>query len=260
MIYHILVLALTTVLFISSGFSEDTTVAEWGGPWKGQEPLLGESSKKVVTPGFHTFVYDDTLSWRPQALTEGEGVGDFFVAVSSSVGGSPAVPHILRLDSYQGRALAQILIKGSQQNPPKMRGMFFLTDAHFLDLEVKGAWKFSESSILSFSGIIDGMVSEARWLVRDGQTWYVSEVLLTSQQDYNRVEARELDNPESVRWSEYHPDGTPLEKTPSFFTEHVFENITAIGVYWDSYDSSENVGGTSFSRFAAESLALRAHK
>lgn len=256
----IIISALTAVLFVTSVFCEETVAVEWGGPWKGQAPLFDESSKTIVTPGFHTFTFDDALSWRPQALTGGGDVGDFFIAISSSVGNSPAVPHIMRLDAYQGRALVQILIKGSQQHPPQMRGMFFLTDAQFVGSDIKTAWRFSASSVISFSGIIDGMAAEARWLVRDGRTWYVSEALLASQQSYNKLEARELENPESIRWSEYHPDGTPLERAPSSFAEHVFDNITAIGVYWDSYDSSIDVGGTSFSRFAVESLVLRAHK
>lgn len=258
--YRILVVLLSAVQIASSGFSDDIISLEWGGPWKGQESLFDEAAKKVVTPGVHTFVYDDTLSWRPKALVEGEGVEDFFLAISSSAGGSPAVPHILRLDSYQGRALALILIKGSQQNPPKMRGMFFLTKASTVASEAKAEWKFSAASSISFSGMIDGMVSEARWLVRDGQTWYVSEALLEPQQSYNKVEIRDLENPESIRWSEYHPEGAPLEKVSSSFTEHTFGDITGIGVYWDSYDSSTDVGGTSFCRLAVESLTLRTHK
>lgn len=257
---YIIISALTVVLFVTSAICEETVAVEWGGSWKGQSPLFDESSQKIVTPGFHTFTFDDALSWRPQAFAGGEDVGDFFIAISSSVGSSPAVPHIMRLDAYQGRALAQILIKGSQQHPPQMRGMFFLTDAQFVDSDIKTAWRFSESSVISFSGIIDGMIAEARWLVRDGQAWYVSEALLAAQQSYNKLETRELENPEAVRWGEYHPDGAPLEKAPSSFAEHVFDNITAIGVYWDSYDSSIDVGGTSFSRFAVESLVLRAHK
>lgn len=235
----------------------DVTIVDWDGTGAyGQQVLNYESARNVTTSGIHTFAYDESLSWNPQE----ESAGNFSVAISSSVGASPAVPHVMRLDASNGKGLIQLLLRGSLASPPKMRGLLFFTKSHFSHGtdELGKKIRFSPGSRLYFSGMLDGLSPEARWLVRDGETWYISESTLEPQVSYNKSEPRELLDPASARWAEYHPQGAPLEVAPTVYDTHVFDDITAVGVFWDSYESPSEVGGTSFSRIAISAFLVQA--
>jgi hypothetical protein len=115
-------------------------------------------------------------------------------------------------------------------------------------------------SRLYFMGMIDGVAPEARWIVRDGENWYISEEVLAPQLAYNVSEPRELIGPNSKRWALYNVLGAPLDEVPTQFETVTFSDVTAVGIFWNSYGSSNVVGGTSFGRMAVDAFTAQALK
>lgn len=244
--------------------AEEITIVNWDGSGvEAQMDLDPAEGPKKLTEFAYNFGFDEQTVWAPaENYSPPSGTsGVFGLALSSSVGQGPAVPHIMRLEKRSSGGTLTILIQGTEDLAPQMRGILFFLKGNFLSGETASEKvHFDAASRFSFMGILDGRAPEARWLVRDGETWFVSEATLSPQMTYNVSELRELENPESTKWAEYYVDGMPLEMAPTEFETRKFENITAVGIYWDSYGSSEIVGGTSISRMAVDSFSVQATK
>jgi hypothetical protein len=245
--------------------AEEILFVDWDGSGtESQQSLSTEGVLTKVSDDAFSFVFDEEACWRP---LEGynpppEKTGDFGLAISSSSGRGPAAPQILRLDKRTTGGTLTVLVQGSETDPPQMRGVLFFTKSHFLSGagESSAQVRFDAASRLDFVGILDGLAPEARWLVRDGEEWFVSEGTLAPQLAYNASEQRELTDPGSKRWTAYNVQGAPLEIISTRFEQRIFSNITAVGIYWDSYGSSNVVGGTSISRMAVDVFTAQGSK
>ncbi len=250
------------LFLVASVAGADDLVVDWDGKGlQGAPPLAIDAVPQKTTEGVTTLVLDPELSWRPtEGFTPDDSkTGDFSAGLSASVGASPAIPDILKLEDIPGGGRIHILLRGSVNDPPQMRGLVVFTKAHFLNgaSDASRTIGFDDQSLLSFLGILDGCAPEARWVVRDGEVWYVSEATLTAQQSYQTPELREMTDPGSQKWAEYNADSTPFEVAPPSFNARQFENITAVGIWFDSYGPRPSVGGTSFSRVALDRFQAR---
>lgn len=254
---------LCTLCLLFGGFlrADDLVVSWKGSGVQGSTPLQAELITPKVTPGVSTLPLDETISWKPVDGPESNGgeTVDFSAGLSASVGTSPAVPDILQWESRPGGGRIHLLLRGSESDPPQMRGMIIFPKSHFLDgaADPASSLGFDHQSLLSFTGLLDGLAPEARWAVRDGETWYLSESTLTPQRSYQTAETRELPEPGQQKWAEYQP-GEPFEAAPASYADHQFSNITAFGVWFDSYGQRPSIGGTSFTRFALDQFEARA--
>lgn len=97
-------------------------------------------------------------------------------------------------------------------------------------------------------------------MIRDGENWYISEETLAPQLAYNVSEPRELIDPGSKRWALYNVFGAPLDEVPAQFENMTFSDVTAVGIFWNSYGSFNVIGGTSFSRMAMDTFTAQALK
>lgn len=250
-------------LFLLAGVARaDDLVVDWDGKGlQGEQPLAIDAVRQKITEGVATLVLDGELSWRPtDGFTPDDSkTGDFSAGLSASVGTSPAVPDILKLEDIPGGGRIHIVLRGSVNDPPQMRGLLVFTKAHFLNgaSDPSRTVGFDDRSLLSFLGILDGCAPDARWVVRDGEIWYISEATLAVQQSYQTPELREMTDPGNQKWAEYNADGTPFEAAPPSFNTRQFENITAVGVWFDSYGPRPSIGGTSFSRVALDQFQAR---
>lgn len=259
-------MAILTCTSCALTWAEDIAIVDWDGSGtEAQVDLDPDGVVKKVTDSAYNFGFDEQTIWAPKEsyFPPPEKTGPFGLALSSSVGTGPGAPHIMRLDrrGASGGTLT-ILIQGTEDMPPQMRGLLFFLKENFLNggAETGSKVHFDETSRFFFTGILDGKAPEARWLVRDGESWYVSEEKLTPQAVYNVSEPRELINPEATRWAEYNVQGIPLEDPALQFESKKFENITAAGIYWDSYGVRATVGGTSISRMAVDAFSVQAVK
>lgn len=234
--------------------------------WKGAETITAidlpwENHTSKVSPGTHTFPLVEELSWIPDSAEfASDKSKEFVLAITSSAGSGPSSPHILRLDPRGSQSALTIQINGHDALRPQMRGILAFVQKDFLegaDAPDKTV-RFDAMSRLAFRGILDGRPPTARWLVRDGETWWVSEATLSPQLNYNESEERELIDPQSVKWAEYDPTTEPLTEVSTDFQPHEFQQITAVGIFWDSYGVETVVGGTSFSRMAMDSFQVQA--
>jgi len=259
------VLTILAVAALHAAMAEEVLFVDWDGSGtENQQNLPTDGVTSKVTTETYNLIFDEAVSWKP---LEGynpppEKTADFGLAISSSMGHGPAAPQILRLDKRAAGGTMTILVQGSEAEPPQMRGLLFFTKSHFLAGSEDPSLKihFDETSRLEFTGILDGVAPEARWLVRDGEDWYVSEEALAPQLAYDAPEQRELANPGAKRWALYGVQGVPLDTLPTQFEQRRFSNITAVGIFWNSYDSSNVVGGTSISRMAMDAFSAQASK
>lgn len=245
--------------------AEEVLFVDWDGSGtESQQSLATDGVLSQISAEAFNFAFDEGASWKP---LEGynppsEKTGDFSLAISSSMGRGPAAPQLLRLDKRAGGGTLTVLVQGSEAEPPQMRGLLLFTKSHFLGGASDPAVKvvLDATSRLDFVGILDGMAPEGRWVVRDGEDWYVSERTLAPQLAYATPEPRELIDPAAERWAPYNVQSTPLDALPTQFEKKSFTNITAVGIYWNSYDSANIVGGTSVSRMAVDAFTAQASK
>lgn len=253
------------VVVLQSAVAEEVVFVDWDGSGtEGQQNLATDGVPKSVSSEAYNFSFNEDADWKP---LEGynppaDKTGDFGLAISSSMGHGPAAPQLMRLDKRGSAGTLTVMMQGSDGDPPQMRGLLFFTKGHFLngadDLSAK--IHFDEMSRLYFMGILDGLAPEARWIIRDGENWYVSEETLTPQITYNVSEPRELIDPGSKRWALYNVLGAPLDEVPLQFENVTFSDVTAVGIFWNSYGSSNVVGGISISRMAVDSFTAQALK
>lgn len=259
------VLTLLAIAALHIAGAEEVLFVDWDGEGiDSRQSLATDGATSKVSAEAFNYVFDESISWKP---LEGynppaEKTADFGLAISSSMGRGPAAPRILHLDKRPAGGTLTVLVEGSEAEPPQMRGLLFFTKSHFLNGAEDSAVQihFDASSRLEFIGFLDGMAPEARWLVRDGEDWYVSEEVLAPQLAYDVPEQRELANPGATRWAAYNVQDVPLEAVPTQFEKRSFSNITAVGVFWNSYDSPNVLGGTSISRMAVNAFSAQASK
>lgn len=240
----------------------DTMIVDWDGNGaRDILPLASELQKAILSFEAHNFVMTGA-SWLPSDGydPQPDKTPQFQMAVSSSAGSGPAVPQIMRLEPRGSQGTVTVLVQGSEELPPQMRGLLVFEKEHFLggSAETGNAVRFDAMSRLAFRGILDGKSPSARWLVRDGEKWFVSEVQLAAQLSYGVAEERELVDPSAVKWAEYDVTAVPLAPAPEDFAIRAFEDVTAVGLFWDSYGSESVVGGTSFSRMALDAFQAQA--
>lgn len=251
------------LIFITSGLGRaEDLIVDWNGKGaKGVQRLNVEEVPQKITDGVSTMVFDQELSWRPVEGAEpiDSQTAEFAAGISASVGTSPAQPDILNLENTPAGGRIHLLLRGGEANPPQMRGILVFTKAHFLNGASDPAISvvFDQDSRLSFQGILDGCAPEARWLVRDGDAWWISEVSLVPQLAYQASEPRELRDLENQKWAPYDPEAVPFQPAPEGFAPRRFENITAVGIWFDSYGPRPSVGGTSFTRVAVDEFQAR---
>ncbi len=251
-----------SLMFSANCFGSDVLIVDWDGNGAREIlPLASELQKAVLTSEAHNYLITGA-SWLP---VEGydpqpDKTAQFQMAISSSAGHGPAVPHIMRLEPRGSQGTVTVMVQGSEGLPPQMRGVLVFEKDHFLNgsNEAGKTVQFDAMSRLAFRGILDGKAPAARWLLRDGEKWFVSETMLAPQLSYNVAEDRELVDPASVAWAEYDVTAVPLGEAPEVFAPRRFENITAVGIFWDAYGSEAVIGGTSFSRMAVDAFQTQA--
>lgn len=245
--------------------AEEVLFVDWDGSGtEGQQALSTDGIPKKISSEAYNLTFDESADWKP---LEGynpptDKTGNFGLAISSSMGRSPAAPQLLRLDQRGSVGTLTVMTQGSEGEPPQMRGLLFFTKNYFLNGAQDPSAKihFDAMSRLYFMGILDGVAPEARWIIRDGENWYISEETLPAQMSYNVSEPRELIDPNSKHWALYNVLGAPLDEGPTQFETVTFSDVTAVGIFWNSYGSSNVIGGTSISRMAVDAFSAQAQK
>lgn len=86
----------------------------------------------------------------------------------------------------------------------------------------------TELSITATRNQHGGGSNQVRWLVKDGNQYYVSENVYTI---VSHIASNRTDAMASITgWQEYNPT-TDLEFTPGSFSARTFSNVTAVGIY-----------------------------
>lgn len=275
-----------SVVCFTSGdlFSAPTTIVDWGGNYVASHSVHGHASydgtssddwvsASVGSQGFSTRPFDLNTN---RDLTPGAGYtappsksSRFYGGYSSACNLSPAIPGGADgltagyRDVEQNGSSDRIVLQCGAGNQSKIRGAVVFRKDDFLQSSAGKTVSLDFASELFFSGILDGWRPEARWLVRDGDTWYISQATLAAQGSYNIAEGRTL-LPSSTQWAVYNPvavDGTGnayFPPVPASFSAHVFSDVTAVGIFFDSFNASGYLGGASFSRFALEQFKVKA--
>jgi hypothetical protein len=142
----------------------------------------------------------------------------------------------------------------------RLRGMIYFSKSDFLNDLNSTTVAFDENSSLSFSGITDGNFGpNVRWVIQDGDTWYVSSAQGVGE--YNKVFTLTLEDPNSALWAAFEPysNDTYNAAPDSGYATHTFSNIQAVGMFFDSYGlASRNYDGDGWARFAMQSFTMEA--
>jgi len=262
-----------------------TTIVQWGGNYVATHKPFAHTLFNNSSTDDWLLAYDGTYGYSSRLLdltpsrdlTPASGYtvpafrnGIFFGGFSSAINGSPYVPGDTTGTSSGYRVVFdnsnndRILYQGSG-NRAQIRGALVFEKDDFLREASATTVSFNANSELSFTGILDGWRPLARWLVRDGSTWYVSQATLAAQTTYNVAENRTLSNPGSSLWAVFTPiksdtNGNKFhDSAPATYSSHTFSDVTAVGIYFDSFSASTSLGGTSFTRFAMEGISVKAN-
>lgn len=249
----------------------------WGGNYVSEHTLLQGTefpgAYRVYTDGGQSYL---SIKSAVQNLTPASGYdapvdrsGSFSGGWMASQGPAPGVPggesgNGGGLDNrvvYDGGAKDRISLSlPVAGGAPAMRGMIVFEKSGFLNGLDQQTVGFDSSSMLSFSGIMDGYRPVGRWLVMDGNTWYISQATII-QAAYNTVETHTLTDPNSVLWAAFIP--TENDSLGAFFYNeapttgyeaHTFSDVRGGGIFFDSYGALAGDGG--FSRFVLEDYSM----
>lgn len=262
-----------------------TTIVQWGGNYVTAHAPFAHSLYNGSFTDDWVLAHDGTYGYSSRLfdltptrdLTPASGYatpafrnGRFFGGFSSAINGSPYVPgNTTGTDSgyrvvFNNSNADRILYQGSG-NRSQIRGALIFDKADFLREASATTVVFNANTEMSFTGMLDGWRPLARWLVRDGSTWYISQTTLAAQTTYNVAENRSFLNPNTSLWATFTPtqtdgNGNPFfAAAPSSYSSHTFNNVTAVGIYFDSFPATSSLGGTSFSRFAMEGFSVKAN-
>lgn len=107
---------------------------------------------------------------------------------------------------------------------------------------------FEASNPLSIN--IQGIAkAEARWMIKDGGTYYVSNLT------YTTTGAKTLASANDTTWAIFDPSAS-LRFSPSSFSAHAFADIQAVGFYAQSNDPTVEAANPSLFRVNAFSASL----
>ena len=236
------------------GETEDDRVAMW--PLKFDEPLIGSDQPDYDSEVTNAIFYGGLVGYfanTPKGrLTEG------FLNQN----------HELRDDfNFMGGQMGGVVEEGQAY---RAYALFFWKEEDFLNCRNAHRVTFDGESVfgMHISRYWDGL-KESRGVVRDGDQFYISEATQSG------VYKSHLFHPTKTRWAKYDP--TPphqigFDADNAEFTEHEFEDVTAIGFYlaqpelirstqqlkWHSFEAYAVVHRPETPGFHAEMVAVPA--
>jgi hypothetical protein len=146
---------------------------------------------------------------------------------------------------------------------PGIRGIIAFAKSGFLSGFDTQAVGFDSTSSISFTGLTNGFRPVVRWVIQDGDTWYISQNSFTGTGTgfWGAPTDSTLVDPNSALWAAYVPILTdsagPYFYNPapeSGYATHTFSNIQTIGVFFDSYGQPSIDG--SFSSFGLQNFVV----
>lgn len=137
---------------------------------------------------------------------------------------------------------------------PQIRGLFLFDKDDFLNGMNAVDVAFDENSSLSFTGFVGGWRPNLRWVVQDGDTWYISDMTFTSTEPFFNLGgpvSATLNDPNNQLWAAYTPIASDSAGPFMYnaapeggYVAHAFTNIQAVGIFFDSYGIEATTDGT----------------
>ncbi len=268
-----------TLVSFTTGKSGAAVAVDWGGDY-GEGQAFGNAAAEDFTTTYGSGIYASAsiLNDGPRNLTptsgytapEGKSATFWggWMASTPDATSSVTIPGSVHpgIDSPLEGSLNSRAIWSNRINiavsryQARLRGMVYFSKSDFLNDLNSATVAFDENSSLSFSGISDGNFGpNVRWVIQDGDTWYVSSVQGVGT--YNTVFTMSLANPNSALWASFDPysDGTYNAAPDEGYATHTFSNIQAVGMFFDSYGlESRAYDGDGWARFAMQGFTMEA--
>lgn len=146
---------------------------------------------------------------------------------------------------------------------PAMRGIIAFAKSGFLSGFDAQTVAFDSTSSITFDGFTNGFRPVVRWVIQDGDTWYISENSFTGVGTgfWGAPTNATLTDPNSVLWAAYVPILTdsagPYFYNPApetGYAAYTFSDIQTVGVFFDSYGQPSLDG--SFSSIGLQSFSV----
>ena len=256
--FQILLLA-TSIVSVTGSMHAQVSIVNWGGNYvSGMVDLdrqgtagsnFGNVGGTVTNDSRRLTTFSDSTTFNPSASYTGTS--------SAFYGGI----QVIRYDNSSSPATGQQRI----ENNSSTDRIQFRTDlsSGTGSGEAQGlvVWKKSDflslnsttSTLSSLSITLDTTtnLSEARWVVQNGSTYYISQTTFTA--------SATLSNPSSTNWAVYDP-ASEIKFTGSSFSAVSLSDVSSVGVYFAGNSltwTSATVGGLNFaiSQFSASAVS-----
>jgi len=259
-----------TIGSVCSSFA--VTFVDWGGDYVTESQVLVNT--EVTSEHYRT--YDPTPSQgyntlRGTVLSYGGGIQEltpatgyqapvgksssFWGGWTASAGTGPGIPGGIsgNVDFTSNRTVWNNPVAGTggdfinlsiSSSAPAIRGIIAFAKTGFLSGFDAQSVAFDSSSSISLTGMTSGFRPVVRWVIQDGDTWYISENSFTGTGTgfWGAPTNATLNDPNSALWAAYVPILTdsagPYFYNPApetGYATHAFTNIQTVGVFFDSY-------------------------
>lgn len=248
-----------TVSVVLCGSLQAATVVNWTGTGNyvtANQNMANMAVGNATTTGnTRTWVYNPSVANTPASgYTVPSGMSGPFYATAQITSPTATIP---TLTSYvENNATADRLgfqlgpIAGNT-NPGvySLQTLTYFQQGDFLNDGDSGTVTFDDSSSVSMTlqnfGVT-GATNYARFAVRDGSTWYLSQASLGASFGVTLT----IDDFATAQWVAWDPSGTVQAIAPSSgFSSHSFTDVTAVGVYTFIEANVTTAGGFASSKF-----------
>ncbi|MEM1325670.1 MAG: PKD domain-containing protein [Bacteroidota bacterium] len=224
-----------TVTTPGGGNSGTAQIVDWGGDFvtssqliRDQNPSMGsiDADNDGNVDDFKIeYPFSTTLPLSPTNYTEVPMYGGFVGISLDDSNNSGSFSDRKFVNSGNGQD--GLTLRYQESSPANLHGVVYFDKADFLNGGATTAVSFDATSSFSFTTSRFERLGNVRWLVREGTTFYVSEV--TTSDDGSLSFASNTDD---GNWAVYDP-ATDMDFDGTTFSSQNFSDVTAVGLVID---------------------------